>query len=345
MVKKYMEKTKARISELDIFRGFAAIAVVLFHFTYGYDNSVSDIQSDKFYFRYGYLGVHLFFIISGFVIFMTLEKTKKPLDFIVSRFSRLYPAYWAAIIITIISTIILQVPFQKNIYTFQQVAINFTMFQSFFKIKDIDGAYWTLAVELTFYFIMLVLFILKKINKIFIISLFWMFLTVLFNTIEIPIGKYLKIILILNYAPLFIAGISFFKLKTNKNNKKYHFVVILSFVVELFMLYNKNSNILCYFIIFLFYVLFYLFINDKLKVINNPFLIFFGSISYSLYLIHETIGTAIIYWLKFVIDSQFFYVPTTFLIVVLLATFITKWIEKPSLIFIRRWYTDNKKLK
>jgi peptidoglycan/LPS O-acetylase OafA/YrhL len=53
---------------------------------------------------WGYLGVNLFFVISGFVIFMTLDRTLVPLDFVISRTSRLFPAYWAAIIITMVIT-------------------------------------------------------------------------------------------------------------------------------------------------------------------------------------------------------------------------------------------------
>lgn len=108
-----MEKKQAtmRIHELDYLRGLASISVALFYFTYGYDYGLGLISNDKFYFRYGNLGVQLFFMISGYVIFMTLLKVEKPLDFVHSRFIRLYPAYWASIIISISFVNIFQNPF------------------------------------------------------------------------------------------------------------------------------------------------------------------------------------------------------------------------------------------
>jgi peptidoglycan/LPS O-acetylase OafA/YrhL len=54
--------------------------------------------------------VNLFFIVSGYVIFMTLHRTREPMDFVVSRFSRLFPAYWAAVVLTFLVTTLLGLP-------------------------------------------------------------------------------------------------------------------------------------------------------------------------------------------------------------------------------------------
>jgi peptidoglycan/LPS O-acetylase OafA/YrhL len=170
-------KFTGRVSQLDALRGIAALAVVLFHFTFGFDNGYRILSEDRFYFRYGYLGVQLFFMISGFVILMTIDKTKQPFDFIVSRFSRLYPVYWVCIIITVLATFIMQVPKQQGMYSVSQVLVNFTMLQSFFKVKDVDGAYWTLAIELVFYFWMWVMFISKNRNNIILFGFFWVTLS------------------------------------------------------------------------------------------------------------------------------------------------------------------------
>src|SRR3954471_184909 len=80
----------ARIAELDALRGLAALGVALFHF------SLLDPAAGPG-FAIGASGVDLFFIISGFVILMTLERTRDWKDFLVGRFSRLYPAYWACV--------------------------------------------------------------------------------------------------------------------------------------------------------------------------------------------------------------------------------------------------------
>lgn len=83
-----------RLVEVDALRGVAALAVVLFHYTTRFTDLFQPGVPPAVSFPGGHYGVNLFFIISGFVIFMTLEKTARPLDFVVSRFSRLFPAYW-----------------------------------------------------------------------------------------------------------------------------------------------------------------------------------------------------------------------------------------------------------
>ena len=73
---------------------------MLFHFTTRFTELYPASGASVLAVPYGYFGVNLFFIISGFVIFMTLQRTERPMDFVVSRFSRLFPSYWAAIILT-----------------------------------------------------------------------------------------------------------------------------------------------------------------------------------------------------------------------------------------------------
>jgi len=80
----------------------------------------------------------------------------------------------------------------------------------------------------------------------------------------------------------------------------------------------------------------YCFIYGNLKwIIIQPFL-FLGSISYPLYLIHEEVGSTIIYWLKKVVNMQIFYLPITISIVVFFAFLIHKYVEQPVMNYIRK---------
>jgi peptidoglycan/LPS O-acetylase OafA/YrhL len=337
---------KRRFSELDALRGIAALSVVLFHFTFGYDNGFNGLSAGKFYFKYGYLGVNLFFMISGFVIFMTLEKTKDTMSFVVSRFSRLYPAYWTAIILTVLLTSLLAAPIQKDIFSTRQVLINFTMLQSFFKIKDVDGAYWTLAVELTFYFWMWFIFKIKKLRYIEWFCLAWMAAAVIITAFNIPLKKYLNVIFILNHAPLFMAGILFYLLKKRGTGILLHVFIFTSLLSELYMVYavkaviNRDGvfDIIPYLAVIIFYGTFYLFVYDRLAILSNKVLLFLGGISYSLYLVHENIGYAVMYWLKQLLNHQAFYIPLTIGVVIFLAYCINIYIEKPAMNMIRKYY-------
>jgi peptidoglycan/LPS O-acetylase OafA/YrhL len=77
--------SKHRFAELDALRGIAALMVVLYHYTTKYQELYGHTGATLIDLRAGRNGVQLFFAISGFVIFMTLERTKKPLDFIVHQ--------------------------------------------------------------------------------------------------------------------------------------------------------------------------------------------------------------------------------------------------------------------
>ncbi|UAY50676.1 acyltransferase family protein [Ferruginibacter albus] len=339
---------KNRLKELDVFRGVAALIVVLYHLT-------KETSLGKIGLQYGLTGVDLFFIISGFVIFMTLNKTNSWKDFLISRFSRLYPAYWVCVTITTIA-IILTIKF-TNLYlwdkkiTFLRYIGNMTMFQYYFKIHNIDGPYWTLVIELIFYFIMTFFFLirqLKNIESIFFLVVVLIVLPYSFN-IERVNHSQLHILLvmfpIINYFPLFTAGIVFYKLKFQKQTL-FRYIIITSCLVTQFLLYNGYDNrmyigqfqygimLLSYFILFVLYV------NDLLKFIINKVLLFLGEVSYSLYLIHQFIGTTIVAILaKYFHVNDFVSVFLIALPIVLgLAVLINRFVEKPMMNYIRTVY-------
>src|SRR5438105_3648135 len=118
-----------RFQELDGLRGLAALSIVLFHYLSRYDQIYTPRGDVPFGFSYGANGVALFFVISGFVIFMTLKRCKTALDFLVSRFSRLFPAYWAAALLTYAVGSVSPLPEQH--YTITQLLFNGTMLQGF----------------------------------------------------------------------------------------------------------------------------------------------------------------------------------------------------------------------
>src|SRR3954467_6873454 len=149
-----------RFKELDGLRGVAALWVVVFHMTYGLtiwlagqEQLIAESTPFSVQIR-GMMAVHLFFIISGFVISMTVERTRDPPAFVVSRFARLFPAYWTAVVIAV--AINMLDPLAVFPVTLDQGAANLTMLQLFLGYTDVDGSYWSLAVELGFYLAVLV---------------------------------------------------------------------------------------------------------------------------------------------------------------------------------------------
>jgi peptidoglycan/LPS O-acetylase OafA/YrhL len=90
-----MKRLPKDIAELTAFRAFAAAWVVLFHF---YDNSSLLASLDTHLFNKGYLGVDAFFILSGFILGHVyggekLSNRDSYVSFLWNRFARVYPLH------------------------------------------------------------------------------------------------------------------------------------------------------------------------------------------------------------------------------------------------------------
>jgi peptidoglycan/LPS O-acetylase OafA/YrhL len=89
---------RSRIAGIEAARGVAALAVVTFHWWVFHDRQLEWADAAG----YGWLGVQLFFAISGFVLFLPYARGDKRLDlpsFTAGRFLRIVPAWWAAVVI------------------------------------------------------------------------------------------------------------------------------------------------------------------------------------------------------------------------------------------------------
>lgn len=297
---------KKRIYQIDLFRFLAALAVVLYHYTFrGYaadEMSVINFDQAGAIFKYGYLGVDLFFIISGFVILLSI-KHNSIVKFIISRITRLYPVYWVAIFITFAITFLYGAP--RYSVSFNQLLVNLTMFQNYLGVESIDGVYWSLFVEMKFYiFIIGSYLILVKIKpiKLDYLVLSWLALSVfyvLFN--DLFITKILNYIFILNWSSYFIAGMLFYQIFTRGVKSKYLILLgvclALSLINGIDKIEHLEEHYNAYFspyviggIITLFYLLMFVVATGNLKRINSPKLLKLGMLTYPLYLIHQNIG-------------------------------------------------------
>jgi peptidoglycan/LPS O-acetylase OafA/YrhL len=151
MTKTIKQAPVGRIPELDLLRFLAAASVVIYHYTYRpVINGVVDgnafwpLQAAS---RFGYLGVTLFFMISGFVILLS-SQSRSAGEFVISRFARLFPSFWICALITALVVNVSGAPEPVSLRT---LALNLTMVPGRFGAPSIDGVYWTLFIELKFY--------------------------------------------------------------------------------------------------------------------------------------------------------------------------------------------------
>lgn len=330
-------QTHNRYEELDALRGIAALFVVFFHFTMGR-------AEFNTFFKLGTTGVDLFFIISGFVIFMSLQKISKGSDFVINRISRLYPAYWAAVSFTflILFSYALYKGGQNLIYLNLKFIGNLTMFQLYLRIPDLDGPYWTLIIEMLFYISILFLFKLKWLKFLNTIGIILCSTIVLTTHFFFDIQLVKRILLwmpLFQFLPLFFVGTVFYKIKTQKKNLIFNYLIVIFCLLCQVMLFPHSGrskdfiNLTEYSImLFAYFALFTLFVNNGLIFFINRTTLFFGKISYALYLIHMSIS------LNFIIPFFYnklglnFWIVTVCIdlpIIIGLATFITYKIEVP----------------
>jgi peptidoglycan/LPS O-acetylase OafA/YrhL len=195
---------KTRINEIDLLRFLAALMVVLFHFAFrgyaadGYSPMPYPLLAP--FAKYGYLGVQLFFIISGFVILMTAASGSLR-NFFVSRIVRLYPAFWISCTLTFLA--ILTLGGEHFRATIPQYLVNMTMLSEFVRVRPIDGVYWSLFVELKFYALVFLVLLAGRTHQAEKLLVAWLLLTIALEVYPISIVRY---VLITDYAVYFIAG-------------------------------------------------------------------------------------------------------------------------------------------
>lgn len=154
-------RPKHRLDHIDGLRGLAAFAVLLGHWA-EYVGHVTPFRplgelltgAFREYFSTGRLGIVAFFCISGFVIPFSFSGPAPIGKFVISRFFRLYPAYWASILLAIVVVPL----FSGHVFGTWQIIANLTMVQMLLRAPDILGVYWTLFIELIFYGICLLAF-------------------------------------------------------------------------------------------------------------------------------------------------------------------------------------------
>ncbi len=284
-----------RVYEIDVMRFLAAVSVVFYHYLSLYPTDVGSkygVIHIPYYLakisRYGFLGVSLFFMISGFVIMYSAEgKTWK--DFAISRFIRLYPTLWLGASLTFLFICLFGSPLGN--YTFLQYLANLTLLHRFiFNQGHLDGSYWTLVVEFRFYLLIAVLIGINKLSykNINTIMLGWS----VFGVWQLFHGKHGNIDVNGCY---FAAGIAFFYSMKDGLVFKNKMLLMVSLVLCLISAYLQNdesdlNRLVPPIVIFLFFSLFYFVVRGVVLPIPKSIMVIMGGVTYPLYLIHQHIG-------------------------------------------------------
>jgi peptidoglycan/LPS O-acetylase OafA/YrhL len=327
-----------RLAEIDALRGVAAMMVMLFHYTTRFRQLYPGDTEASVSLPWGHLGVNLFFIISGFVIFMTLDRTRRPLDFVVSRFSRLYPVYWVAVGLTFVVVTLVGLP-GKEVSPLH-AALNLLMFHALGRIPHVDSVYWTLEVELLFYLGMFLLYRAGRLAQVHQAIWFMLGLRLAYYLALELWGVDLPWILfrvtILAYLPWFALGICAFQLAraTDLRASRLPLCSAGAAIATLGIVDAPFKGALA----FLLAGVVWLAATGRLPLLRLRPLVWLGAISYPLYLVHENIGWALQRVLLAHGVAYDLTVLAAVILSLLLAQLLHRSIELPAMTAIRQWY-------
>ncbi|MEV4868622.1 acyltransferase family protein [Streptomyces syringium] len=296
-----------RLHSLDGFRVTAALMVVFYHYAALYGgwgrHPRSILPSLYLVARYGWLGVEIFFMISGFAICLSAWGRSLG-DFAVSRAARIYPAYWVAVLVT--ATVVVAWPQVRRVSGWESVLVNLTIAQEALGVSHVDGVYWTLFVELKFYVLFAVIVASGvTYRKCVLFCCVWQIAGLVSAADH---SEALEAWAMPGFAPYFVAGIAFSLMHRFAPNALLWAIVAFSFILAEHRLGDRLADnrdaghpmpawpaqlaVLAAFAIMAIMAL------GWFSTIRWRWLAPAGALTYPLYLIHQHIGMTLIYALR-----------------------------------------------
>lgn len=316
-----------RNEAIDGFRGVAILFVLSFHYLVRW--APPEFSTDIYGFsevypewlKLGKYGVHIFFVISGMVITMTVLRSEDWIDFSIRRLDRLWPALAISATFSFIVVNLWGPPeFHRTIADYFG---SLTLLAPDLHLQAVDGAYWSLAIEVKFYAVVAIAFLLFKQN-------FWICIAVvgLLSGLTAVTGAG-DSLLFAQYWPYFILGMAgWYGLFEGRK------LISLALGAEGIALFLISSpGIEPSILIITATVIMFLMIKLNIRM---PGFSNLGRISYSLYLIHQVIGVTLIRALVHLGLPDLLAVLTTTTMMITLAYLGFNFVEIPAGKAVRR---------
>lgn len=331
-----------RLAAIDGLRLAAALSVALFHYTgcvvvgQAWGASTRHTFSTIYKFSsYGWLGVELFFLISGFVICMSSWGRTQG-EFVRTRVVRLFPAYWPAVLITTVVMILW--PVARHALPADQVIANLTMLNQPVGVPNVDDSYWTLWAEMRFYLVFAVALVWRglTLHRTLLFGYGWLIAGILSIKSGVPL---VRTVLEPDTAPLFVAGIAFYLIYRFGGNLQLWGLVGFAYALAMHNVvgrtgassqsnYKDLSPITGMVILTVFFLVMAVIAKGWTARIQWRWLTTAGLLTYPFYLLHQVIGWSIIEALRDVRPRKLVLVAVIVLMLVA-AWLLHRLIEKP----------------
>lgn len=337
---------KGRIDFLDGMRGLAIFTVIIYHyFAQIHGVARSDYYEAHPLIHYLYLSVPLFFVISGYVIFLTLDRTKDFTSFIVRRWIRLFPAMLIASIV--IPLVALAFPYRLGgVPSLVDLLPGLTLLGANVisalvgvETDGLEGSFWTVYVEVRFYLMFGVLyFVLGKQRAFYSLLSLSLLLLVLIKVAPMVAGSDALALqsvfgkmLIGYHLPWFLVGMYIYLYDLREQRW------LAALIAANALAYNADGAGEMIATGLLLLLIYGAFTTTAVQAFfRSRFLMFMGFISYPLYLCHDSIGRGIVQALQANFSRQLpfeLFPPIAFVALVIPAWYIAKYLE-PA---IQRW--------
>jgi len=286
-----------RLAFLDVVRGFAALVVVAQHLL---ERDKGYLDFSAHYFDLGLFGVTVFLIVSGYIIPVSIERSRGLKDFWLKRFLRLYPMYWVSLAAAGVAYACgIQVGPGFDPRSPANWLANVTMLQQFAGRPHAIAVYWTLTIEMALYATCSVLFAFGKLKKA--VPIAWTMMGLVFVLgVLVPVVTHKR--LPGGYFYFFMTpfiGHVFYRLGTGEVSVRAakviaDGVIILAVMVAVvaFGLYPREGFAIRPLAMCLTWCAGYLFFAFMLTLRSKAmprFLVWTGVVSYSVYLIHPLV--------------------------------------------------------
>ena len=327
-----------KISSIELIRFIAALTVVIHHYHYVFNKfNELTIKSLPFFsflnifYKYGSYAVHVFFIISGFIfsyVYLSQKKIKTK-EFFINRFARLYPLHFITLLFVLFLSVVdtkfsnyffyAYNPIYTDLYHFvlQIFFISHWGLQEGFSFNTPS---WSISVEIMMYIIFFLT--LKYLNRYKIkVSIFVMLISFIFY-------KFTNLFIFDEYAFLFFLGVLIYEITKLKKSKLIIFLSIFFLIFS--FIGNFKILLFCPSLLILSLQIDTLIKNKKIAESFN----FFGSLSYSMYMLHFPLMIVFLLFENLKILNEKFYFNSNFLIffillLILLSIVSFKFFEYP----------------
>ncbi|MFE2985900.1 acyltransferase family protein [Streptomyces sp. NPDC059262] len=332
-----------RLHAVDGLRLVAALLVVAYHFVAsgaGSTRGAWEMPTTKVFpaahhlAQYGYLGVEVFFAVSGFAICLS-GWGRSIRQFTASRVSRLYPAYWLGVLVT--TAVLTLSPTVNKPKSHRAVLVNLTMLERPLGVSEVSGVYWTLWSEMRFYLLFaVVVFFGATYRRVLLFCLAWTLVSI---PAELSGSALWDAVFEPSYSQPFIMGVCLYLIHRFGSRAETWAVFGFSWLVEVHELARRStwtSNALGWHVSWLGSVavftvlltLLVLCVIGPLARLDVRWLSTAGAMTYPLYVLHDEIGYTAIRAFRH--DVPRWPLLIALLVVLLALSYaVARWVEKP----------------